>query len=340
MFDVVHILAATGTPPALIGLHTARRALLDTPPSRAITLFVGHKPPADWPTPSRTAAPGSFKLGRTLDALEDPGVVLCWGTPALQESARMGVLEETPHVLIRLTSDEPHTPPSILGDWLGCREITPAVILDAWRSDEVDIARRSPARAESAPLRVALIGEGRHADALRAVFVCGLLRQAGCTIELLIPRHAASIDRARSFGREGDGPCFATLTTATQDEVIERADLAIFVAAGTGPTRMAEESPAAARSAAIACIEAGVPFVAPRWAVPQGLLLPAEAERCLAYDAALPELARILRTLINDPAVRRQVAESFRTPRSTGTGPTLSLALAAAIHKSLVIASA
>lgn len=340
MFDVVHILAATGSPPALIGLHTARRALLDTPPSRAITLFVGHKPPEEWPTPAHAAAGGSFKLGRLLDALEDPGVVVCWGTPALQESARIGVLEETPHVLVRLTTDEPHTPPSILSDWLGRREITPAVILDAWHAAEVDIARRTPARPNSAPLRVALVGEGRHADALRAVFVCGLLRQAGCNVQLLIPRHAASIDRAREFGREGDGQCFATLTSATEHELIDHADLAIFAAAGSGPTRMAAESPAAARSAAIACIEAGVPIVAPRWAIPPGLLLPAEAELCLAHDAALPELARVLRTLILDPAVRHNVAESFRTPRSTGTSPTLSLALAAAVHKSLVIASA
>jgi hypothetical protein len=60
-----------------------------------------------------------------------------------------------------------------------------------------------------------------------------------------------------------------------------------------------------------------VPFVAPRWAVPEGWLCEDACELALASSAALTELARLLAPLASDLARRRALRASLREAIAT-----------------------
>jgi len=159
---------------------------------------------------------------------------------------------------------------------------------------------------------VLLLGSAPHGDAMRFVFLIQLLREAGCDAAGLIPADAAQVARAARFHRASPGQRFV-VSTRVRGALLAAADLAVWVGAGPGPTACWEDSPGSASMPIGQAHAAGVPAVAPRWAMIPELYDPESAGHCLGHNAALPELARLLLPLIEDAARRRHVSGLVRS---------------------------
>lgn len=154
---------------------------------------------------------------------------------------------------------------------------------------------------EDGQLRIVLAGRAPHADALRFVFLLGLLQEAGLRPRGVVRDSAASLARARRFGLSarvrGES---ITLSTRPRRELLRECDLAVWVGAGTGPTRVDRAACGLAATDLLEAMSLGVPVVAPRDAVPEGMLSPELAELSIAESPSLPELARVLVPLARD----------------------------------------
>jgi hypothetical protein len=153
-------------------------------------------------------------------------------------------------------------------------------------------------------IRLALLGRAPDADAMRFAFLMGLLLCAGCDAIGIISESATSIPRARRYAHELGGIRVQVSKRPNRD-LLRQCDLAIWIGAGDGPTRTAPALPRAAAVGVRDCIEIGVPFVAPHWAVPEGWLSPSAASLALASSASLTELSRVVAPLALN-AERRQ----------------------------------
>lgn len=167
-------------------------------------------------------------------------------------------------------------------------------------------------------LRILLAGRAPHADALRFVFLLGLLQEAGLRPRGVVRESAASLGRARRFGLSarvrGES---IVLSTRPRRELLRECDVAVWVGAGTGPTRVDRAAPGLAAEELLEAMSLGVPLVAPREAVPASMLDQELAELCIAETPSLPELARVLVPLARDRerlARLRQLARSHRAP--------------------------
>jgi hypothetical protein len=153
---------------------------------------------------------------------------------------------------------------------------------------------------------VLLIGGAPQADALRFGFMVNLLGYAGCGVVGLLPAWAAQVARADRFVRY-TARNRIVLTERPAADLLAAADLAVFEGGGPGPTSGFPPSPAAAQWAIAYAHGAGVPAVAPEWAAAE-CLYPPVARGCLALNATLPELARALMGLVNEPGRRLAAA--------------------------------
>lgn len=175
-----------------------------------------------------------------------------------------------------------------------------------------DLEAREAVRRElglgSDDCAVLLLGAAPYADAMRFVFLLDLLREAGCMAVGIIPASCAQIPRAARFQRGVRQPR-VIVTRRTREGVLPAADLAVWEGGGPGPTCCWDPAPWAAWTPIAAAHAAGVPTVAPRWAMTPELYDPEAAGRCLGSSATLPELARVLLPLVEDRDRRGRAAE-------------------------------
>lgn len=178
---------------------------------------------------------------------------------------------------------------------------------------------RQPDPATRAALRTAmgvgptdpvllLAGEGPDLDAMRFIFLLGLLAQADVRAIGLVPRGAARLARALRFHRRlGRGEPLLIASRPAAD-LADVADVAVWTGPALAPTNAAVSVPSAAH---VACLQAaGVPVVAPYGAMgaAAGLLAPS----CAASNATPPELARLLTPLLRDEPSRSEAGRTAR----------------------------
>ncbi len=275
-----------------------------------------------------------------------PGIVVCWGAGALEATG--GLREHGTRVLLALPDPGacevgPATlAGSDVGLWAGVERVVCAGAPPAWVTrwgssvhrcvpDAPRTSTTAPA-GERRPLRVALLGRAPHADALRFAFLIGLLQHAGQSVRGVMSVSAASIGRARRYAR-GLAGLDLVVSDRAGDELPATCDLGVWVGGGEGPTRSIPATPDAAANGVRACIENAVPFVAPRWSVPDGWMGGEARGLMLAEGAELIELARLLVPLADDGALRARARASLGEPTGAEAhGPgTFSEALASVV---------
>lgn len=179
--------------------------------------------------------------------------------------------------------------------------------------------------------RLLLVGREPHASAMRFVFLVGLLREAGVIAEGVVASGTPASGRGRRFGRAAGSVSRVVSTTLPRAAALRGVDLAVWAGGGTGPTRSDDPVAGAAARAARDCVEAGVPMVAPRWAVPAGVWLDDERAVLGAENATLPELVRVLSPLVRDGARRTEVRAMLARARPAPRGETFEALAAAAL---------
>jgi hypothetical protein len=153
-----------------------------------------------------------------------------------------------------------------------------------------------------------LLGSPPHADALRFVFLVGLLSKAGVEVTAILPRGAAHWSRGLAFARAIGGMARIIVSDLPARQLLVAADLGAYVGGGPGPTSSLPPRPAAAAVALAQAVAAGVPVAAPAWGATD-LAPPADwAAACLGTNATLPELARVLLPLVVDARLRARIA--------------------------------
>jgi hypothetical protein len=244
------------------------------------------------------------RVRKAWRVLGEPESVICWGDAAAEAAVRLGV----PRVALRRARGEARRS-SVAQDairWLSRLpaarsrpEFVPMDDVDASDASDAGFDGLRGAR-EPGVVRVLLAGRAPDADAMRFVFVLGLLHEAGQRVRGIIPAGAASISRARRFARASGNALEVIVSTRPLSELLAQSDVAVWVGPGTGPTRGERVAPGAADEVARRCVASGVPFVAPRAAIgtePSGQDHPGLR---LCMGSSLPEIARVLVPLIRE----------------------------------------
>ncbi len=208
----------------------------------------------------------------------EPDVVHCWSgtTVPLAAAATRAPLCMTPR-----------------GAWAG---------VDLRVSPAVRAASRAALGVEDERPVVLLIGgEPGEADALRLVFLLGLLCVADYEGVWLMPASSARIARALRFHYGSGWRSRLVVTGRSFAEQVAGADVGVWLGAawadsvGLGPS---DESAVLIGAA----MGAGVPVVAPRSPAIAGLYSEAAAGECAAFNATVAEVARKLGPLVGDRA--------------------------------------
>lgn len=151
-------------------------------------------------------------------------------------------------------------------------------------------------------LAVLLVGGAPHADAVRFVFLIGLLGVSGVRVTGVVPRDAAQFDRAARFALGGRDLNRVILSDHAASRLVPGMDAAVFDGGGYGPTTARPPRPAAGTLAIATAHALGVPVVAPAWADDHRLVPRDAARELLALNHAAPELARVVAALAGDRA--------------------------------------
>lgn len=278
---------------------------------------------------ARIAPRGGAELRRVWEALGGRGVVVCWDRAS---AALAGGLRGAR--VVRLDVDAngavaPEPRAAMEGMWPGLVARSPTVIGPVVGEGGIVSGvsltsgpircETEGARADDGAVRVLIAGREPHGDAVRGVVLLGLLWRSGARVRGVMRSACGSMGRARRLARElgtgyGAGLEIVVSSRPTR-ELIRSCEVAAFVGSGLTPADGDACSAGAAWWTAVECVRAGVPLVAPGWALPRGLLLEDEAEACIASNATLPELARVLLPLVEDAGRRARVRAGFGRAR-------------------------
>ncbi len=160
---------------------------------------------------------------------------------------------------------------------------------------------------------VALLGSSPRADALRFLFLMGLLTEGKTPVRGVVGPDVHGRVRAMEFGR-GIRKRWVSTTDRPAMSVLGACDLAVFDGGGPGPTKDWDAAPWSGVPWIVPALNAGVPVVAPEWALGEI----GSIAGCAAYNSTLPELARCLMGLADDPERRRAAGEQGRALVSDG----------------------
>jgi hypothetical protein len=164
-----------------------------------------------------------------------------------------------------------------------------------------------------------LLGSAPHADALRFVFLLGLLTKAGAEAAGLLPPTAAQIPRAMRFLRASGRLGRIIRSDRDSGLLLPAADLAVFEGGGI-TTGCPPPRPAAATPHVVRAMARALPVVLSRQDATD-LTLPKDvASACLGVNATLPELARLALPLMLDPHRRATVGVSARAAVAAQAG--------------------
>jgi hypothetical protein len=164
-------------------------------------------------------------------------------------------------------------------------------------------------------LVLALLGRGADADAVRFARVVGALEYAGLDIVGVVPAWAQHLARGRGFARRFGTRIRLVVSDRPAREVLQLADLALWDRHGpAGDELPALWSIAEAHAAGVPVVSAQVDDVA-------GVYPEAALDWCLAFNSALPELARVLLQLAEDRALRARLSALVREHIGGISGP-------------------
>jgi hypothetical protein len=159
---------------------------------------------------------------------------------------------------------------------------------------------------------LALIGDGPDADALRFVYACGLVANAGLPVVALMPDQGPRNARARRFAGLIHQPSRLLIVEGAVEWVLPAADIALWVGPSPSPTTPPEQRPGQGTHAIRCAWQQGIPTVAPRWALAGADALPSLIRQYLALDATIPELVRVVLKLLEDPSLRAELVREIR----------------------------
>ncbi len=157
---------------------------------------------------------------------------------------------------------------------------------------------------------VALIGDGRDADAMRFMYACALASTAGMPVVALMPETGPLQLRATRFAGLSGQPARVLVVSGPIEDVLPAADVALWVGAGSGPMSPPPRESGRADHAVHRSWALGVPVVVPAWALHDAGELPPTIQSSLAFDATMPELVRVSLSLLEDADRRRALAQS------------------------------
>ena len=253
-------------------------------------------------------------LRRLVAARGQPDVVVCWG-PRASRLALRAMGEAVPRVTILPDGEAATTEVAVVyGEAARQRladcDIGRVVVVPppAW---EPDPREREWVRDElgvsPGEVLVALLGGPPQADAMRFTFLVSLLREAKVGVRGVMIDGAGHRMRAVAFAR-GIRKVGLSITSLPMMRVLGACDLGVFDGGGPGPTRNWDPAPWAAPPAITPAMAAGVPVVAPGWALAAGSAFP----ECVALNSTLPELARKLIELALNPDLRARIGHESR----------------------------
>ncbi|MEX2219016.1 MAG: hypothetical protein WD749_09675 [Phycisphaerales bacterium] len=293
--------------------------------------------------------------GLRLAAAQHRGHVLqCWGAAMLDLSrlafptnlARVAVAERRPAGLVGAAAGWMGAPvrSAILvcpeGAEERARSAYPGLEVmgapppcEAVETDERGGLRR---RLGLEPGEVALLLAGRSASAMRFVFLQGLLACAGQRVTGVMPAWASQMARGRRMRARAGRDVRMIVSDLPMARLAAACDAGVLDPGGAGPTSHRQGPRGEAAWEAAPLVAAGLPTVAPEGLVGAGVMPGAAAGACLAQNATLPELARLLCPLLDDAGMRGTVGRELREhARAAGWGGRFVGVLVAAWKESL-----
>lgn len=162
-------------------------------------------------------------------------------------------------------------------------------------------------------------GAPGEVDALRMVFVMGLIYEAGGRAVWVVPASSARLARSLRFHANSAWPSRMIITDRAFGEQVAGADVGFWLGAPSADGSGEGPSPAGAMLIS-AALDAGVPVIAPRSPLTDAMYSEAAGGACLAFNSANAEIARKLLPLVLD---RSRLADARRvvgagTPRPPG----------------------
>jgi hypothetical protein len=152
-------------------------------------------------------------------------------------------------------------------------------------------------------IAVMLLGPRPYADAVRWVFLHGILGMAGVKFTGVVTREAGQFDRGVRYFLSAPAKNRLIVSDWAGAHLLPGMDAAVYEGGGYGPTTGLPPRPSVSTLPIALAHAAGVPVVAPEWAG-DPRLYPAEArEALLGVNSALPELARVVMRLLETPAL-------------------------------------
>jgi hypothetical protein len=195
--------------------------------------------------------------------------------------------------------------------FIGASDLPPPFEMASCREADREAARAALG-ARRGTLVLAQLGV--RADAVRFARIVGALTYAGVDVVGIAPSWAGNLTRGMSYARRF-GRIRLVASGHPMREVLRAADLALW-----DPQGAAGGEPPALWSIAEAHA-AGVPVAAARHEDVLGAYPESAVAPCLAFNSALPELARVILELAEDGALRARLSAAVREHIGRISGP-------------------
>lgn len=160
--------------------------------------------------------------------------------------------------------------------------------------------------------RLLLLGHAPHADAVRFVFLAGLLRRAGKDVMPVLSVHAARCRQARVLHRMAAPDLPVVWTRARPGRMATTGDVGVWVGADPAWIGKASLQPGDAIWSIARALAIGLPVVAPAYVLHPLNLPSALVQACAAPTASLPDLARVLLNILDNPSCLPALAAAAR----------------------------
>lgn len=273
-------------------------------------------------------------LGRMRAGLDPVDVVQCWSIRTLRLAklafgrktrctvvladlpvlsggsglVHRAVLRDT-NVVVLCDADRDSLGDVMGADFLNQVQVAPVPVARQEQNPEVRAAIRSDLQLADHEVAILIAGDPLTTiDVRRIEFLLSSCVTMGLHPIALIPRGVPRIEAFRQHLRRSGRLDVVRFVQSPTSALVQAADLALL-ASGTFRDRSSRGLGALSIATAHAH---GVPCIAPASVAPDSLYPDEDARACLAFNASLPEIARIMARLVDDDALRNRAAQSVK----------------------------
>lgn len=279
--------------------------------------------------PLREPTLGVRALRRLVLDRSRPVILHAWSTRALRSARR--AIPEYPLVATVVDGLDAPAPgqahllrravlgvcgPSARTEWTDVGAPAENVVLLPPPIEAAPVVDSERTRARSAlglsegDLALVHLGTAPCADAVRFMFLVGLLVESGVETIGLIPCGATQLGRGLRYLRTSPTGAHFIVSDLPARTLLAAADLSVYEGGGMGPSSARPPRPAAATLAVSQALSRGLPVAAPRAAVSDVPALESLPDVGWAANGTLPELARVLLAFASEPDRRKEYSIS------------------------------